>query len=457
MKKMGFVVLAIGILGLLFTLAMDTSVATGDFGRRVNNIGLMSDKQNLLIFFAVACVVGALFTASGWNQAPRQDPIEPARNNIAKFGTATAQQSLFDGRRDISLPGYQLFLTKRFSIEKNNTLDKFVIGNDVFDDLPMVLADADARYGQQLDDLAESRIEAADRKLKQRQEHFALAEQAAFARKNALRKGMRWAVGLAAVAFVATGLTIRQQSIEVEATRLAWQSTGKVIKDCADCPEMVAVPAGSFDMGSGSSGLSVEQPVHQVKLPGFLLGRTEVTQGQWRAVMGDNPSFLKGCGDDCPVEHVSWNDAQLFAKKLSQRTGKTYRLPSEAEWEYAARAGGRGQWSFGDDESQLSVHAWFTDNSDRKTHSVGQMKANVIGLHDMHGNVWEWVQDDWHFDYKGATHDGSAWGIGGDPKRRVVRGGAWGDRPEKLRSAYRDHYAPEYRYKDTGLRIARDL
>jgi formylglycine-generating enzyme required for sulfatase activity len=411
-------------------------------------------------------------------------------------------KSLFAGRRDITVPGYQLFLTKSFGIEKNNTLDKFVIGDDVFDDLPAVLADADARYGQQLDELAaqavrledeahaleRSRAEAAQRDLSLAEQHraqeelrrvesAAMTKQQEEARQKAIRKAMPWAIG---VAVVVGGMLFRQHSIQEDAARvvrqtaedaarvvrqtaedavrLAWQPTGKVIKDCADCPEMLAMPTGSFEMGSGADGPSSrERPLHQVKLPSFLLGRTEVTQGQWRAVMGNNPSVLKDCGNDCPVENISWDDAQQFATKLSQKTGKTYRLPSEAEWEYAARAGSKGQWGFGDDESQLGAHGWFSANSDTKTHPAGQKKANVIGLHDMHGNVWEWVQDNWHENYQGAPGDGSPWIKGGEQARRVIRGGAWISDPGSLRSANRSHDAARGRDSGAGLRIARDL
>ena len=399
---------------------------------------------------------------------------------------APAAQQLFDGQHDIALPAYQLFLTKRFVIEKNNTLEKFVIGNDVFNDLPAALADADARYGQQLAELAaqklqiereasareQSRIEAAQREQTQaeqgraqeelrRVESAALAKQQEEARQKAIRNVMPWAIGVAVVVCVVGGLFFRQHSIQEEAAeeavRLAWKTPGKVIKDCADCPEMVAIPAGSFEMGSGMHGALEAQPLHRVKLPGFLLGRTEVTQGQWQAVMGSNPSSFKDCGDDCPVENISWDDAQLFATKLSQKTGKAYRLPSEAEWEYAARAGGKGQWGFGDDESQLGAHAWFSANSGNKTHLVGQKKASVIGLHDMHGNAWEWVRDVWHENYQGAPGDGSAWLSGGDQARRVLRGGAWDYYPRHLGSAYRNHYALGDRYRGTGMRIARTL
>jgi formylglycine-generating enzyme required for sulfatase activity len=232
-------------------------------------------------------------------------------------------------------------------------------------------------------------------------------------------------------------------------------TSGKKIKDCADCPEMVMIPAGSFEMGSAEH--KSEQSVHRVNLPSFLLGRTEVTQGQWLAVMGSNPSDFKQCGADCPVENISWNDAQEFARKLSAKTGKNYRLPSESEWEYAARAGSSSKWSFGDDESQLGAHAWFRTNSGANTHPVAQKRPNPFGLFDMHGNAWEWVQDTWHENYQGAPADGSAWVSGGDQARRVLHGGAWNNYPGDLRSAIRDHRAPVFRSNSTGLRIARTL
>ena len=219
---------------------------------------------------------------------------------VPKIESAARVLGVFSGQRDAELPVYQLFLTKRFGIEKNNTLDKFVIGNDVFDDLPAALADADARYGQQMAELAAQKLQFERE-----------AAQPELARQQAIRKAMPWAIGVAVVVCVVGGLLVRQHSM--------------VIKDCADCPEMVAIPAGSFEMGSGASGSPDEKPQHEVKLAGFLLGRTEVTQGQWRAVMGSNPSHFKDCGDDCPVESISWDDAQLFASKLSQKTGKSYR------------------------------------------------------------------------------------------------------------------------------------
>ena len=234
----------------------------------------------------------------------------------------------------------------------------------------------------------------------------------------------------------------------------AASSAGQIIKDCADCPEMVVIPAGSFEMGSNE--YAHELPMHRVNVPSFLIGKTEVTQGQWKAVMGSNPSYFGSCGDDCPVEQVSWNDAQAFVRRLSQKTGKQYRLPSEAEWEYAARAGST-KWSFGDNKSQLGDYAWIMANSQGKTQRVAQKRPNAFGLFDMHGNVWEWVQDCWHGDYSGAPTDGSAWTTGCSNNWRVLRGVSWNYWPAVADSANRGRYTPDLRIFDYGLRLARTL
>ena len=228
---------------------------------------------------------------------------------------------------------------------------------------------------------------------------------------------------------------------------------GQIVKDCADCPEMVVLPAGSFEMGSNEN--TDERPVHRVNVPSFLIGKTEVTQGQWKAVMGSNPSSFSQCGDDCPVERVTWNEAQDFARRLSQKTGKQYRLPSEAEWEYAARAGSSTKWSFGDSDYQLGDYAWFNANSQNKTQRVGQKKPNAFGLYDMHGNVWEWVEGCWHGNYAGAPTDGSAWTTGCNSISRVLRGGSWINYPAILRSAFRSRNSPDNRLSYDGLRLAR--
>jgi formylglycine-generating enzyme required for sulfatase activity len=228
---------------------------------------------------------------------------------------------------------------------------------------------------------------------------------------------------------------------------------GQVIKDCADCPEMVAIPGGSFVMGADKK--NDEKPPHPVTLRSFLMGKTEVTQGQWRAVMGSNLSRFNQCGNDCPVEQVSWNDAQEFIGRLNQKTGLAYRLPSEAEWEYAARAGSSTDWSHGNDESRLADFAWFSTNSGTKAQAVAQKRPNAFGLYDMHGNVWEWVQDCWHDNYRGAPADGSAWTAGCSSNARVLRGGSWLHYPAGLRSAVRSSSTPVYRLDGSGLRLAR--
>lgn len=215
---------------------------------------------------------------------------------------------------------------------------------------------------------------------------------------------------------------------------------------------MVSIAAGSFLMGS-NNGDPDEKPAHRVTISYvFEIGKTEVTQGQWRAVMGENPSQFNRCGDDCPVEQVSWDEVQSFIKRLNMKTGKAYRLPSEAEWEYACRAGGNDEYCGGNDVASLT---WFKDNSGGKTMPVAKKTPNAWGLYDMSGNVYEWVQDDYHSTYKGAPTDGSAW-IGGG-KHKVLRGGSWDSIAEKLRAANRADLSPSRRGGYDGFRLARTL
>jgi formylglycine-generating enzyme required for sulfatase activity len=214
--------------------------------------------------------------------------------------------------------------------------------------------------------------------------------------------------------------------------------------------KFILIPAGEFYMGSEEDE---EEPVHKVKINNpFYLGTYPVTQREWKAVMGDNPSKFKG--DDLPVEQVSWNDIQEFIKKLNEKedTDK-YRLPSEAEWEYACRAGTTTKYSFGDSESELGDYAWYLDNAGDKTHPVGRKKPNSWGLYDVHGNVWEWVQDSWHSNYNGAPNDGSAWESGGG----VFRGGSCSDYARRCRSAVRLRFDPRFRGSVLGFRLLREL
>ena len=232
-------------------------------------------------------------------------------------------------------------------------------------------------------------------------------------------------------------------------------AAGTVIKDCAECPEMVEIPAGSFVMGSEKN--ADEQPPHTVAIRSFLMGRTEVTQKQWLSVMGRNPSRFIDCGPECPVDSVSWDDVQPFIAKLNQITGRKYRLPSEAEWEYAARAGTTTEWSFGDDVSKLPEYARFWDESRAKTQVAGQKLPNPFGLFDMHGNVWEWTQDCYHDSYRGAPTDGSAWTTACTSNSRVTRGGSWVSIPKILRSGNRGRLRSGHGDSQMGLRLSRDL
>jgi formylglycine-generating enzyme required for sulfatase activity len=174
--------------------------------------------------------------------------------------------------------------------------------------------------------------------------------------------------------------------------------------------------------------------------------------------MGSNPSYFKG--DKLPVEQVSWNDVQEFIRKLNamdemEETDK-YRLPSEAEWEYACRAGTTTRYSFGDGEVELGEHAWYADNAGDETHPVGQKKPNAWGLYDMHGNVWEWVQDEYHSNYQDAPSDGRAWDDGSS-SNRVMRGGVWNYYTENCRSANRVSLDADYRDDFIGFRLLREM
>lgn len=189
--------------------------------------------------------------------------------------------------------------------------------------------------------------------------------------------------------------------------------------------EFVYIEPGTFMMrrSSREPGRRGDVTRHQVTLTrGFYMQTTEVTQGQWQAIMGNNPSHFSNCGKDCPVENVSWDDVQEFIKALNRKEGKSYRLPTDADWEYAARAGSKGRFCFGDSDSQLGEYAWYSENSGDKTHPVGQKRSNEWGLYDMHGNVWEWCQDG-EGDYPGGSvtnPTGPSSGAG-----RVFRGSSW--------------------------------
>jgi len=254
------------------------------------------------------------------------------------------------------------------------------------------------------------------------------------------------------------------------------------LKDGTDAPAMVWLPKGKFMMGSNE--YDDEKPIHEVTIDYELaVGKFPVTVAEFRrfvqttsykteAERGDgawvytgqkweqkadanwkNP-YLRQTNDH-PVVCVSWNDAKEYCEWLSDQTGASYRLLSEAEWEYACRAGSTGKYCFGDDVHQLGSYAWFSGNSGGKTHPVGEKKPNAFGLHDMHGNVWEWCEDVWHENYNGAPTDGNAWIVGGDSNKHRFRGGSWFNYGYDLRCAIRNGDDSTYGGSDGGLRFSR--
>ena len=315
-------------------------------------------------------------------------------------------------------------------------------------------------------------------------------------------------VEVSALGYETAWRTVRHGGSQPTNQRIALDSSGRPFRDCADCPEMVVVPAGRFRMGDlAGVGDEDERPVREVRIAwDFALGRHEVTVGQFRRfalATGHRTNAEQdpdeGCWtmeiptrnkwdwtagrswrsleyqieDDQPVVCVSWRDAQAYVGWLSERAGKPYRLPSESEWEYAARARSEAKYHFGNDEARLCAYGNVADETklpngyvwnnkapcgDDAVYPVhvGSYQANDFGLHDMHGNVWEWVQDCWNGNYQGAPRDGSAW-ESGDCSRRVLRGGSWNGDPELLRSANRDWHNSGVRSFHGGLRVARTL
>lgn len=216
--------------------------------------------------------------------------------------------------------------------------------------------------------------------------------------------------------------------------------------------KMVLVEGGTFQMGAtseqGSDADDDEKPAHSVTLDSYYIAETEVTQAQWRAIMGTNPSNWSG--DNRPVENIYWEDACEFCKKLSQLTGKQYALPTEAQWEYAARGGNKSNGYKYSGSYSINDVAWYDGNSSSQTHSVKQKQPNELGLYDMTGNVWEWCSD-WYGDYSSSSQTNPTGPSGGSS--RVIRGGGWYDNAGRCRVSYRDDYYPSNRTDILGFRL----
>ncbi len=220
---------------------------------------------------------------------------------------------------------------------------------------------------------------------------------------------------------------------------------------------IVWVEGGTFRMGAtseqgsdaDSEADSDEKPVHSVTLSSFYIGKTEVTQALWKAVMGSNPSNFRG--DNLPVECVSWNDCQAFIRKLNALTGQNFRIPTEAEWEFACRGGNNSRGYKYSGSNYIDNVAWYTDNSGKKTHPVATKSPNELGIYDMSGNVFEWCSD-WKGDYSSGAQTNPKGPYDGSD--RVLRGGGWGYGAWHCRSSYRGNHFPTNRGSNGGLRLA---
>ena len=274
-----------------------------------------------------------------------------------------------------------------------------------------------------------------------------------------------------------TGLAqVRIRKLQADRARAeAEMKPGKVFKDCPDCPELVILPAGSYTMGSSKGG--DVSPAHNVTIrQPFAMGRTEITRGQFASFVsatgydagnecyvlaGDkwekrsgsnwrNPGFSQD--DSHPVACINWTDAKAYVEWISRKTGKSYQLPTESQWEYACRAGGQNEYCGSDNVDSI---AWYGRKNGDTTHPAAQKQVNAFGLYDMSGNVWEWTADSYHDNYNGAPNDGSEWS--GDGAKRVLRGGSWDSSPQFARGAFRINGTPALRFINYGFRVSRTL
>jgi formylglycine-generating enzyme required for sulfatase activity len=247
-------------------------------------------------------------------------------------------------------------------------------------------------------------------------------------------------------------------------SNISSKEAGDVITDPSLNMEMIFIPSGTFIMGN-DQGADDEDPAHEVFLDAFYIGKYVVTQKQWKEIMGNNPS--DPLGDDLPVVNVSWEDAQEFVKCLSERTGQTYRLPTEAEWECACRAGSTTIFHFGNDTSLLTDYAWCESNSNGKLHPVGQKKPNAWGLYDMAGNTWEWCEDWWDPEYYSRSPHKNplnkepylyeSQNTGEKFTVHVARSGAFGHAPSAHESAHRHGTRPNHKRPMISFRCVREV
>jgi formylglycine-generating enzyme required for sulfatase activity len=331
---------------------------------------------------------------------------------------------------------------------------------------------------------------------------FGLLTRSTLAARPTLRDGPFWLL-LFCLLIPSLDAESAEQTTVVEQPLPVSDPPLRSFRDCDDCPEMVLIPGGSFLMGSPPDErgrYESEGPLHDVSLPSYAIGRFEVTRREFARFVSDTGHSTGPCvyweigfrptptGNDLelhnpshrhrptgrhPVNCVSWHDAKAYVDWLRDKTGKAYRLPSEAEWEYAARAGTQARFPWGDDENLACAHANGHDETSRGTNAfnwpslicddgqgqtapVGTYRANGFSLFDMSGNLWEWVEDHYHHTYDGAPADGRAWQSPGQ-STHVLRGGSWENEPRALRSASRIWSRPESRLNSNGFRVALSL
>jgi len=311
------------------------------------------------------------------------------------------------------------------------------------------------------------------------QTHREVSESRALARRREKMLGLVGLLCLAELGF--TGQPIAQEIVGHSRWRIAMDpavltaeeetakaaNPGSDFKECANgCPVMIVVPAGKFTMGSAENEpdrLASEGPPHEVTIANpFAVSKFEVTFEEWDACAAAAacPRAPDSWGRGAmPVINVSWSDAKRYVGWLSQLTGKEYRLLTEAEWEYAARAGAKTSFSWGHNPAMgiANCDGCGSQWDGQQPAPVGSFRPNAFGLHDMHGNVWEWVEDSWHENYNGAPTDESAWLRDGNPSYRVIRGGAWRNETEHVRAAARFRRHVHVRFDTLGFRVARTI
>ena len=382
--------------------------------------------------------VKGILAAQAARQAAEEARVaaQAAEKLAAQRAQAEAQQQAEEAR--LAAEAAEKAAIQRAQAEAQQQAEEARLAAEAAEKLALEQAQAEAQRQAE-----EARIaaEAAEKlALQQAQAAAATAQAEAAAREAAER------------AQAALALNQQMEAASAAVSKPAGVSTATLaIKDCAECPDMVLLPSGSLSMTLDKSPDTKSAVIVNVR--SFAIGKTEVTQRQWKAVMGDNPSRFVACGLDCPVENVSWKDIAQFIRKLNQKTGQSYRLPSEAEWEYAARGGSAADALFADTTAALDEQAWYIANSRKTPRPVAAKKPNAFGLYDLYGNVWEWVEDCFHTSYAGLPTDGTAWTAACNNAQRVLRGGSWSDEVGSMRN--RGHYAPEIRNLITGFRLAR--